>query len=351
MSDEKSIRIIEFSGKQSDWDGWSEKFLAKAEHKGYRKLLLCKKSKSGFDIVPTESEYDAAEAKTSKDADDKKIIALAKLNRLAFMDLILSIDHKSSRGKVAFRLVKNCKSSAYPEGNCKLAWDRLVAKYAPKSTPSLLKMRKKFENSKLSSAVIDPEEWISELEGLRTEVEGIDSSSAMSDKDFMVKVLNNLPSEYDVILDGLENRLTLDQSDPNTLTIENIREKLNNRYERILGKIEAEEEKEEEKALVGYYKRQYKGRCSNCGEYGHKGADCPERDRDDNTTRNNTSRFTGTCYYCGKIGHQKSACKLFKKHRAEIEAGKQHDETANLGIEEIDDEDESDVDSLSELGF
>ena len=100
MSDEKSIRIIEFSGKQSDWDGWSEKFLAKAEHKGYRKLLLCKKSKSGFDIVPTESEYDAAEAKTSKDADDKKIIALAKLNRLAFMDLILSIDHKSSRGKL-----------------------------------------------------------------------------------------------------------------------------------------------------------------------------------------------------------------------------------------------------------
>ena len=52
-----------------------------------------------------------------------------------------------------------------------------------------------------------------------------------------------------------------------------------------------------------------------------------------------------------KIGHQKSACKLFKKHRAEIEAGKQHDETANLAIEEIDNEDESDVDSLSELGF
>ena len=67
--------------------------------------------------------------------------------------------------------------------------------------------------------------------------------------------------------------------------------------------------------------------------------------------RNNTSRFTGTCYYCGKIGHQKSACKLFKKHRAEIEAGKQHDETANLAIEEINDEDELDVDSLSELGF
>ena len=55
-----------------------------------------------------------AEAKPSKDADDKKIVALTKLNRLAFMDLILYIDHKSNQGKTAFRLVKNCKSSEYP---------------------------------------------------------------------------------------------------------------------------------------------------------------------------------------------------------------------------------------------
>ena len=71
--------------------------------------------------MPKESEYEAAEASSVKSSDEKKIIALAKLNRLAFMDLILSIDHKSKEGKVAFRLVKNCKSSGYPEGNCRLA--------------------------------------------------------------------------------------------------------------------------------------------------------------------------------------------------------------------------------------
>ena len=54
---------------------------------------------------------------------------------------------------------------------------------------------------------MDPDEWISELEGLRTEIEEINSSSAVSDYDFMVKILNNLPSEYDVILDGLESAL------------------------------------------------------------------------------------------------------------------------------------------------
>ena len=37
MSEEKTIRINEFSGEQSDWDGWPETFLAKAEHKGNMK--------------------------------------------------------------------------------------------------------------------------------------------------------------------------------------------------------------------------------------------------------------------------------------------------------------------------
>ena len=72
MSEEKSICIIEFSGKQSDWDGWHEK------------LLLCKKNKIGYDVVPKESEYDSADGKSSKDADDKKIIALANPEKHGF---------------------------------------------------------------------------------------------------------------------------------------------------------------------------------------------------------------------------------------------------------------------------
>ena len=109
-----------------------------------------------------------------------------------------------------------------------------MAKYAPKSLPSLLKYKKKFENSKLDSAEKDPEDWISELEGLTVDIESIDASSAISDRDLMVKILNNLPSEYDVILDGLESRLN--KSGDDALTLEDIREKLGTRYARIKNK-------------------------------------------------------------------------------------------------------------------
>ena len=53
----------------------------------------------------------------------------------------------------------------------------------------------------------------------------------VSYKDFMIHVLNNLPKEYDVILDGLENQLTA--TGENALTVDSIHEKLNHRYEKI----------------------------------------------------------------------------------------------------------------------
>ena len=40
---------------------------------------MCTKKKVGIDVVPMESEYDAAEAKSSRDRDDKKIIASADI--------------------------------------------------------------------------------------------------------------------------------------------------------------------------------------------------------------------------------------------------------------------------------
>ena len=58
----------------------------------------------------------------------------------------------------------------------------------------------------------------------------------VSDKDFMIHILNNLPKEYHVILDGLENHLTATRD--NALTIDLICKKLNHRYKKIIAKKE-----------------------------------------------------------------------------------------------------------------
>ena len=58
----------------------------------------------------------------------------------------------------------------------------------------------------------------------------------LSDNDFIIHVLNNLPKEYDVILDGLENCLMA--IGENALTLDSIHEKLNHRYEKFKRKEE-----------------------------------------------------------------------------------------------------------------
>ena len=108
---EKSICIIEFLGKKTDWDSWSRKFLSHGKQKGYKKLMISIGSMPGMDKNPTQ-EYE--KALWENEDLDKKIVKLGELNELAYEDLILSINTSSSVGKVAFELVKNAKSEDFP---------------------------------------------------------------------------------------------------------------------------------------------------------------------------------------------------------------------------------------------
>ena len=110
-------------------------------------------------------------------------------------------------------------------GNCKIAWHRLVSKYAPHTASSLLKLRSEFHNSKLESMEKNTEKWISNLEGLGIQMNEFGLKGIISDENFMICVLNNLPKEYDVILDRFENCLTVSGND--VLAIDMICKKLN----------------------------------------------------------------------------------------------------------------------------
>ena len=133
----------------------------------------------------------------------------------------------------------------------------------------------------------------------------------ISDEDFMIHMLSNLPEEYDVILDGLENRLMA--TGENALTIDTIREKLNHRYEKIKNK---KKEKHEKEKAFNVYKKQYKQQFQRCGMYGHKPGDrrCPESNnkKKENEKKNEykIQRFDGICYHCGQKGHMSKDCRV-----------------------------------------
>jgi gag-polypeptide of LTR copia-type len=87
------------------------------------------------------------------------------------------------------------KSKEYPDGSAAIAWERLKNKVEHVSAPSMVKAEKQFR-ALSSKKGENPEVWITEMEDLRIRLE--DMGSAISDNQFMIHVLNNLTTDYDL---------------------------------------------------------------------------------------------------------------------------------------------------------
>ena len=96
--------------------------------------------------------------------------------------------------------------------------------------------------------------------------------------------------------------------------------------------------------------KQFKGTCKNCGVYGHKSSDCPEKKIDilpattamqaqtETLQFNKKRKFKGQCWACVKYGHTKMQCKKLQ----------------NMANQELDDGEDADIfssDSDTELAL
>jgi len=83
------------------------------------------------------------------------------------------------------------------------------------------------------------------------------------DEDFIVHVLNGLLAEYEVEVSKLEEQFS---STTNPLLIQDMWNKLNLKYTQL--KCMSVEKNETDQALAAFCR--YKGKCTNCGKFGHK---------------------------------------------------------------------------------
>ena len=145
---EKSVRIIPFSGKKSDWRIWSRHLLAVAGKKKYKNILL------GIDSVPSDNKI----LDESKKSDIEKIKAI-KANGEAYNDLVLA----NSEVK-PFDIVDISVTKKLPDGDAHLDWRRLNEKYKSKTNMTMTQLQLEFPESELTNVEKDPEEWMIELE-------------------------------------------------------------------------------------------------------------------------------------------------------------------------------------------
>ena len=141
-TNEKSIRIVQFSGKKKDWRMWRKQFLAVSGKREYKDVL------TGIVKVPKASDI----LDPSKD-DDKKKIQARKANDMAYHDLILANEQP-----VAFNIVDKAVTIDLPNGDAAKAWADLTRKYDNKTSSSVVTLSDEYNSSKLENVKTDPEE-------------------------------------------------------------------------------------------------------------------------------------------------------------------------------------------------
>jgi len=159
--------------------------------------------------------------------------------------------------------------------------------------------------------------------------------AGISDEDFIVHVLNGLPKEYKVQVSKLEERFG---STTNPLTIQDMQNELNLKFARL--KCQSEEQSETDQALAAF--RRFKGKCSNCGKYGHKSSEC--RSKTTTTKSENgeggkakkgktTDKSHIKCFNCGEMGHYKSKCPYDKSKKAMTKMTEKENDTVLMTID------------------
>ena len=292
-----SIKVIPFSGKAVDWPVWSEKFLARARRKGYKKILL------GKEKVPD----DATDLNAIIDADEKKKKEkLRELNEDAYEDLILSINGETEVGRVVFQLVRGSKTKSLSDGDSNEAWTRLTGKFEAQTAPSRLLLKSKINSLRLKYKQ-DPEIFISVLEDLALQYN--QAGGNWTDEDTLEHICGNLPSLYEVVIHPLEKRIG---ASTNPLTVKELREELKLKYQKLNGgRYGGLSDVNEDE--IGLFAGGFKGKCHNCGRTGHKSRDCRAQGGSDGEANKNPYANI-ECYYCHEKGHYKSDCpKLQRK--------------------------------------
>ena len=117
----KAIKVLKFTGKESEWAHWSEMFVALARARGFAGILL------GTEQAPNAAEEidrkkdDGSYELTDAERKEKK--RLWQANGNSYINLQLSCE------ELPYDLVSLAETDELPDGCTRDAWERLTCEY------------------------------------------------------------------------------------------------------------------------------------------------------------------------------------------------------------------------------
>ena len=185
------------------------------------------------DTVIKKSEYLVilAKEKSTRSADEKKQVKIYEKNSKGCDHIVLAIDGKSTSGKNSFHLVNQTKTTDLPDGDLKLAWNNLKAKYSATTTTGYIAKYRKFMDTELGKGK-DPDNYITRVETLMSEAKAITikGKSKISDVDTVLKLMTGAKDTmYNITVNEIQNEL---EEDATKVSVDHLRKKFCTAYDR-----------------------------------------------------------------------------------------------------------------------
>ena len=311
----KAVKVLKFEGKESEWERWSEKFVALARARGFAGILLgteqAPNADEDIDRKKTDGSYELTEAERK----EKK--RLRQANGNAYINLQLSCED------LPYDLVSLAKTEELPDGCARDAWERLTSEYDLTEGEDKITLLTMFQQNQLEDVRTNITVW---LTSLAMQVIKLKKLHHVLDEEYQIThILASLPREYSSVVEQVK----IDRRTSSTLiTMDEVKKRLKERYLQLKKEHGWSEEemalnvksgnnqnKNIKKGSKGKY---FKGRCNHCGKFGHKKADCwdlknKKEKHQENEKKVQKDKSKVRCFKCGQLGHYANECKNDKE--------------------------------------
>ena len=311
----KAIKVLKFEGKESEWERWSEKFIALARARGFAGILLGTEQAPNADEDIDRKKADGSYELTDAERKEKK--RLRQANGNAYINLQLSCE------ELPYDLVSLAKTEELPDGCARNAWERLTSEYDLTEGEDKITLLTMFQQNQLEDVRTNITVW---LTSLAMQVNKLKKLHHVLDEEYQItNILASLPREYSSVVEQVK----IDRRTSSTLiTMNEVKKRLKERYlqlkkehdwsedEMVLNvKSGNNQNKNIKKGSKGKY---FKGRCNHCGKFGHKKADCwdlknKKKKHQENEKKVQKDKSKVRCFKCGKLGHYANECKNDKE--------------------------------------
>ena len=213
----KAIKDLKFTGKESEWDHWSETFVALERARGFAGILLgTEKAPSTHEEIDRKNE-DHSNELTETERKEKK--RLRQANGNAYINLQLSCV------ELPYDLVSLAKTEQLPDGCARDAWERLTSEYDLTEGEDKITLLSMFQQNQLEDVRTNITVW---LTSLAIQVSKLKKLNHILDEEYQIThILPSLPREYSSVVEQEK----IDRRTGSTLiTIDEIKKSLKKHY-------------------------------------------------------------------------------------------------------------------------